>query len=161
MSGYWALVTTQPNCERIATRNLGFQDIESYAPRYRKQYFQRGKKHERLLYLFPGYLFVRVVGIWRGLLSTRGVLQVLGGARPSIVPDAMVEDLMHKEKIGQGSVPLPWYVGQKLRVKDGAFAGELVVYEGMGKHDRERVLLMAMGGYVPIELSGSNLEAVR
>jgi len=159
MSGYWALATTFSNCEIIAARNLERQGIVSYAPRYRKIHFRRGKRFERTCQLFPGYLFIRVADAWRSVLFTRGIYGVIGGDNPSCVPDEIVDDLMAKEKESEGFIPLPWAIGQTLRIKDGALAGQLVIYDGMGKNARERVLLKAMGGYRPINVSGNSLEA--
>jgi transcription antitermination factor NusG len=160
MMEYWALATTQSNCEARVIDRLKWLGIVSYAPTYRRIHFRQGRRFERSCQLFPGYLFVRVMGAWRSLLTTHGIHTVLGGANPSRVPEGMVEDLMSKQGVEDGNVVLPWRVGQLLRVKDGTLAGELVIYEGMGRHARERVLLKAMGGYVPVEINGSNLEAV-
>ena len=156
---YWALATTFSNCEGIAISNLDRQGIQSYAPKYRKVHYSRSKRHERVCQLFPGYLFVRVVESWRSLLFTRGIASVVGGVNPSIIIDGVVDELMAAEEASNGAVPLPWVIGTKLRVWDGALAGQLVIYDGMGKHARERVLLKAMGGYRPINMMGSNLEA--
>ena len=160
MSEYWALATTQSNCEARVIDRLKWLGIVSYAPRYKKVHFRQGQRRERVCQLFPGYLFVRVMGAWRSLLTTHGIHTVLGGANPSRVPEGLVEDLMSKERQGEGAVTLPWDMGQMLRINSGKFAGTLVIYDGMGRRATERVLLKAMGGYVPMEINGSNLEAV-
>ena len=156
---YWALATTFSNCENIAVANLERQGIVAYAPKYRKIHFRRSMRHERTCQLFPGYLFIRVVDAWRSLLFTRGISGVVGGFNPSVVADDIVNGLMLREKECEGAIPLPWVMGQVLRVKDGALAGQLVIYDGMGRRARERVLLKAMGGYRPINVHGCNLEA--
>lgn len=116
-------------------------------------------RHEKSISMFPGYLFVRVVDAWRSLLLTRGIIGVVGGSRPSHVPDGLVERLIIKQQEDGEHITLPWNIGQTLRVKRGALRGELVIYEGMSRRAKERVLLKAMGGYVPIELDGTDLEA--
>jgi transcription antitermination factor NusG len=160
VTAYWALATTFSNCEDIATRNLQNQNIIAYAPKYRKVHFRRSARHERICQLFPGYLFVRVAESWRSLLSTRGISGVVGGSNPSYIDDGVVDELIATEKANEGAVPLPWVIGSTLRVKRGALTGQLVIYDGMGKHERERVLLKAMGGHRPINIMGCDLEAV-
>jgi transcription antitermination factor NusG len=159
VTSYWALATTASNCEAIAAKNLARQGIISYAPKYRKVHFRRSERYERTCQLFPGYLFIRVVDRWRSVLFTRGIIGVVGGEYPSSVADGVVDDLIAAEKASEGAISLPWVMGQTLRIKEGALAGQLVIYDGMGKNARERVLLRAMGGYRPINIPGHSLEA--
>jgi transcription antitermination factor NusG len=161
MDGYWALVTTLPNCERRAALNLKFQGIETFAPRYRKIfYINGGGSYERTFFMFPSYLFVRVADAWRSLLGTRGVAGVVGGASPSRAPDGLVERLISDEQQNGGAIKLPhvFEIGQSLLVKNGHLRGTHVIYDGMSRHGREKVLLSAMGGNVSVELFGSDLE---
>jgi transcription antitermination factor NusG len=159
MDGYWALVTTYPNCERRAAQNLHVQGISSFAPTFKKVQYKGGERHERKCFLFPSYLFVRVHNVWRSLLYTRGILSIVGGFKPARVPDGIVEDFLSAEHSGGGAITLPFTFGQKLRVTCGALKGEIVIYNGMGRHDRERVLLNAMGSQITVELCGRDLEA--
>lgn len=159
MADYWALATTLPNCEKRAASGLAWQGIVSFSPMCKRISYKGGIRHERNVFMFPGYLFVRVVDAWRSLLLTRGISSVVGGFNPSRLPDGLVERLIAKQKADGENITLPWNIGQTLRVRRGALGGELVIYEGMGRRAKERVLLRAMGGYVPIEIDGIDLEA--
>src|SRR5580765_4485454 len=123
MGEYWALATTHPNCERRAALNLEWQGFSWYAPVCKRISYKGGIRHERIVFMFPGYIFIKVVDVWRSVLHTNGIARIVGGSSPCRVRAGVVEDLIAKEQ--DGTVPLPWSIGQILRVKCGALRGEL------------------------------------
>lgn len=68
----WAVATTIPNYEGIATRDLASRMVETFAPRYRRH------RTAPTQMLIPGYLFVRPVACWSDVLGAKGVRSVLG-----------------------------------------------------------------------------------
>ncbi len=93
----WYLVRTKPNAEATALRNLVRQGYEVYFPRLSQSLPHRGRWRDRIVPLFPGYLFL---GLDEGrqplapVRSTTGVAcAVRFGSSYALVPDEVDPEL--------------------------------------------------------------------
>jgi transcription antitermination factor NusG len=157
LSGYWAVVQTEAQHERLVRLLLMRASYETYMPRIRQR--------SRIALLFPTYLFVRVVARWYPVRWTPGVLHVLmDGERPARLGDDII-DQIRKREVG-GFVRLPkrptLRKGARVRVLSGQFCGHIGLYDGMAAKERERVLLDLLGRMVPVELArGDRVEPLQ
>jgi transcriptional antiterminator RfaH len=162
-SYYWAVVCTQTHRERWAAENVRNQGFEFYLPSILITSARNGRKIIRAQALFPRYLFVRLSGQWRFLLSTFGVVDVvLSGGAPARMPARYITELKNRED-DSGFIILPqkkrFHAGQRVRVSGGALAGRIGIYEGSTLHDRQKVLLDLLGGKTKVLVGKSDLEA--
>lgn len=115
--------------------------------------------------MFATYLFVQIVDQWHNIQSTIGISHLLKNAnKPVVVRDTIIDELRSRED-RNGLVNLPtkseFFLGQRVRILTGQFAGWVALYDGMSSRQRERVLLDMLGQRVPVELRiGSGLEPV-
>jgi len=152
----WAVAVTRLNCERLVETCLTRQGLEPYLPRIRERVVYRGSVTDRDRILFGRYIFVRAVGAWRAVKRTFGVVCLLqSGDKPALLQDTVIDELRmsHDES---GFVQLPKFaLGQRVRITDGPFYGQLGLYQGMTGRQRESVLLASLG---KVELVVGNLE---
>lgn len=161
----WYVAQTRVNGETQATRNLMRQGFEVYCPRYRKSRRHARKVEIVTRPLFPRYLFVAIdltSQRWRSIDSTFGVSHLItNGETPIALPDSVVEDIRRRED-EDGFVQLephvPFRPGEKIRVRDGAFADTPAIFECQNDRERVSILLDLLGRQVrvvlPIDLIG-------
>jgi transcription antitermination factor NusG len=123
---WFALYTTCRHEKRVAL-HLSQREIEHYLPLYiAPRKWRDGSRVVLELPLFPCYVFVRIQKSQRGrLLSTPGALCMVAGMGGSPAPlsnsiiDALKSQIAHKK-----IEPHPLLtVGQRVRIRSGAFAG--------------------------------------
>jgi transcription antitermination factor NusG len=152
---YWAVVQVESQCEHVVRLLLMRAKYETYHPRIRVG-------RSRIAPLFPGYMFVRIVGDrFYPVMWTAGVVRLLmSGDKPARLSEKIVDSIRNREVGGFVKLPSPPRLkkGQQVRVVRGLFQGQVALYEGMGSKDRERVLLNLLGQKVPVELPGRDLE---
>lgn len=125
-AGWFALYTTARHEKRVA-HHLCHREIEHYLPLYRTQRrWSDGSRVTLDLPLFPGYLFVHVGRAERvRVLQVPGALAIVqgtGGA-PAALPEATIAAL-RKGLEERSAEPHPLLtVGQRVRIRSGAFAG--------------------------------------
>jgi transcriptional antiterminator RfaH len=151
---YWSVAQCQPRREATAIRYLADVGIETYLPRI--------QEHERIVPLFPCYIFVRIVDRWHVIKNTVGVTRVLlSGDRPAPLPDAAIAEFRAREnRRGLVRLPAKYKIGDRVRILRGTFRDHLAVYDGMTGRQRERVLLEFMGRRVPLELEPRDIAAL-
>lgn len=148
----WYVVYTHPHEERIASQNLIRQDFDVYWPRYSKRIRHARKSHERLLSLFPRYLFVRFDVLdtgWRAIRSTRGVVDLVrNGFDPVPVSPDLIDAIRARED-DTGKVQLGRQIdlkkGQRFKLSDPAFAGQELIFECFKDSDRVTAMLSMLG----------------
>jgi len=148
----WWVCQTEANFERVARLLLMRLGFETYAPRI--------KVRGRIAYLFPAYLFVAAGERFYPVLWTPHVVRLLmAGDRPATVRSEIVAHIRKREVAGFVKLPLPNRLkpGQKVKVTNGAFEGQIGLYEGMSGKDRERVLLELLGQAVSVELPARDI----
>ena len=161
--GAWYVVRTKTGAEERAAWHLKNQGFEGYLPRYRKQVRHARKTATVLRPLFPGYVFVCLdLGQqrWRAINGTFGVIgMVQFGEVPQSVPDSMVQAIRAREdSLGAVNVaPQGLQKGDRVRVREGAFAEYTALLEEVSDDKRVILLLDLMGRAVRISVAAENL----
>jgi transcription antitermination factor NusG len=153
-SGYWACAQTEPRREMTVIEYLANEGIGAYVPLMRER--------ERVVPLFPTYLFVHIIDRWHVVKNTIGVVRVLlAGEHPARVPEKIIMEIQEREgRDGVVKLPKPCKRGDRVRIVKGTFRDHLAVYDGMTAKQRERVLLEFMGRAVALELGTGDIAAV-
>jgi transcriptional antiterminator RfaH len=163
----WYLVRTKPKAEGTALRNLERQGYGVYFPRLSQSLRSRGRWRDRVVPLFPGYLFMRLDEGEQPLSpaqSTPGVAAVVRfGASYAIVADAIVTELksraspvtgLHRLSLAQGLAP-----GTRVRIAAGPFEGLEGAFQRESGPDRAIVLLSVLGQAASVGVPIENVVA--
>ena len=159
----WYLVQTKRSGETVAETHLRRQGYEVYLPRLAQVVSRRGQWCERIVALFPRYLFLRVDEECQALgpvHSTKGVLRVVQfGQRYATVPDQIItmlkaradgESGVHRMTITR--MPRP---GATVKIAAGPFDGLEGIFERESGTDRVVVLINLLGRctrvHVPVD----------
>lgn len=156
----WYLVHTKRAGEAVAEANLQRQGYKVYLPRLAQAVRRRGRWQDRIVALFPRYLFL---GLNEGsqtlgpVRSTVGVSNVVRfGLRYANVPDELIDALRTTEDPESGlhrmrvsSLPEP---GAMVKIADGPFSGLEGVFEREFGGDRVLVLLNLLGQSTPVQV---------
>jgi transcriptional antiterminator RfaH len=93
----WYLIHTKPSHEALAQANLERQGFGVYFPRALQSVQVRQGCRERIVPLFPRYLFLQVHASEQALAPVRSTVGVSGivrfGSEYTVVPDRVVEEL--------------------------------------------------------------------
>jgi transcriptional antiterminator RfaH len=163
----WCVAHTQPLKELVAQQHLLDQGYAVYMPRFKKTVRHARKVEEKLVPLFPRYIFVGMdldVAGWRSVTGTRGVSHLLmsNDLNPAKVPTRIIDDLRAGE-IGDGIVPVASLVnfvkGEKVRIVEGVFADQMAIFESMDDKSRVQLLLTFMGREMKMTLPTYAVEA--
>ena len=149
----WYLVHTKPSSESIAQANLGRQGYEVYLPRIVQPVHRSGRWKDRIVALFPRYLFVRLregLQTLGPVRSSVGVADVVKfGSRYAVVPDPVVDDLqacadpesgLHRIGLPAGMAP-----GSPVKIVMGPFDGVRGLLQRSDGAERVVVLLNLLG----------------
>jgi transcriptional antiterminator RfaH len=156
----WFLVLTKPVGEALAKTNLERQGYHVYCPRLLRAGRYRGRWVERVVALFPRYLFVQVELGRQSLAPVRSTLGVSclvrSGTQPTIVPDGLVDELIGREdpqsglhRLASGRSLAP---GEPVRVVGGSLDGVEGVFEREEGASRVVVLLRLLGREAPVRI---------
>ncbi len=124
-SGSWQVLHVLSNHEKKVAQHLDVRCLEHYLPLFK----QRVKWTDRTVVaerpLFSGYVFVRFAPQNRiAVLSTPGVLRLLGDQETDMVRDEDLAKIRHGLEIGMPLRPHSGItVGTQVRVCSGVFAG--------------------------------------
>jgi transcriptional antiterminator RfaH len=147
---YWAVVQTQSRREDAVVARLGRIGYETYLPKI--------KIRSQVGVLFPGYLFVRIFTQWYQVRWTEGVIGLLMTSDQSKLEKIMTG--IHKSE-RNGFIPAnppSFKHGQKVRIINGSFAGQIATCAGMRGPERVCVLLNLLGQTVKVDLPDRDLE---
>jgi transcriptional antiterminator RfaH len=165
----WYLVRTKPNGEGSARLNLERQGYEVYSPRLSQLLPFRGRWRDRIVPLFPGYLFMGLDEGRQALSpaqSTPGVAAVVRfGASYAIVPDEVVRELRARANPETGlhrlCLPARLAPGAPVRIVAGPFLGLEGVFQREAGADRAIVLLSVLGQSASVGVPAANVVARR
>jgi len=123
----WFAVYTSSRHEKRVAQHLSQRQIEFYLPLYRSERkWSDGSRVTLDLPLFPGYIFVHIERADRvRVLNVPGALAVVGGTggQPAPLPDEAIDALRSGLEL-RSAEPYPVLtVGQRARIRSGAFAG--------------------------------------
>lgn len=167
MSITWCVAHTQPLKELVAQQHLLDQGYEVYMPRFKKICRHAREVKEKLVPLFPRYIFVGMdldSARWRSVNGTRGVSHLLmsNTLNPAKVPTRIIDDLRTQE-IGDGIVSVASLVNfvkdEKVRIVEGVFKGQVAMFESMDDKSRVQLLLTFMGREIKMTLPTYAVEA--
>ncbi len=139
----WYLIKTKPRQEKKAKQNLENQDYRVFCPKV--------KINNRLVVLFPGYLFVQLndkTQNWSPINSTKGVSYfVKFGLNFAKVPNSVIEFIKTNQhntadKLCNLNKFKP---GDKVQISDGAFKNWAAIFKCY-KSDERIILLMNLLG---------------
>jgi transcriptional antiterminator RfaH len=148
----WFLLFTKPGGEDKARVNLERQGLSVYYPRLLLPCVRNGRWANRIVPLFPRYLFVQHDSArpLAPIRSTRGVVKIVGfGGEPTEVPDRLVRDLMAAANPETGLHALKTHrqlhSGAQVSVIAGPFEGLEGLFERELGQERVIVLLKLLG----------------
>ena len=139
----WYLIKTKPRQEKIAKQNLKNQGYGVFCP--------MSKINNRLVVLFPGYLFVQLnekTQNWSPINSTKGVSHfVKFGSNFAKVPISVIEFIKTNQHITVEKLKNlnKFKPGDKVQISDGTFKNWVAVFKCY-KPDERVILLMNLLG---------------
>lgn len=163
----WYLVRTRPKSESTAQTNLGRQGYEVHCPQLLQSTPCRGRWRERIVPLFPGYIFLRLDEGRQPLApvrSTQGVASAVRfGPSYAIVPDAVIQELRARANSETGlhrlNLPARLAPGARVRVIAGPFEGLEGVFQRETGSGRAIVLLAVLGQTASVGVPADNVAA--
>jgi transcriptional antiterminator RfaH len=115
---FWAAAQVRSDATKRAIWHVERQGFETYLPLCRPS-----RRSAKVVPLFPGYLFVRIEGVWHCLLSTHGIIGLIrSGDAPARVREDEIERMRRQEN-KEGIIVLPlvkFQPGERVRVTRGA-----------------------------------------
>jgi transcription antitermination factor NusG len=159
----WRVVRVASNQEKKVARSLAARSIEHYLPLYKERRQWADRTMVGSYPLFPGYLFLRFSPQERvDVLSTPGVVRMLGEERRDMVPASDVERIRIGLADGLSLRPHPWIVvGERVRIRRGTFASVEGVVREL-RHQSSVVLsLGSMNHCFSLEIEACDLEVLK
>ncbi len=148
---HWYAVHTKARDEALAEENLQRQGFHTFLPRVKAARRRRGRWHEVIEPLFPGYLFVRLDLLLQDaspIRSTRGALGLVRfGGDPAIVPAELVEQLLVAASDEPGVVRQEhlFQPGDRVEILSGPFIGLPATILAETGEERVQLLLDLLG----------------
>lgn len=133
----WYCVHVHHRQEELAMKHLAYQRMRAYFPQISRPPSRPGRP-ERVLPLFPGYIFVSFDvdrDRWHSIFSTHGVKQLFmdGSHRPRPVPQEALRIMraIADKPPEYAALPAPAQLtpGQQVRVTAGAFTDFLAIVD--------------------------------
>ena len=140
----WYLIKTKPRQEKKAKQNLENQGYEVFCP--------IAKINDKLVVLFPGYLFVQLndkTQNWAPINSTKGVSHfVKFGLNFAKVPNSVIEFIKTNQHITADKLNNlnKFKPGDKVQISDGTFKDYTAIFKCY-KSDERVILLMNLLGH--------------
>jgi transcriptional antiterminator RfaH len=159
---FWSVVQTESQREHTAARFLEQAAFEIYLPRT----VSRQRSSERVVPLFPGYLFIRIIDQWWSVRWTTGVLRLLMHDNHPAQISAPVLNLIRRREDRDGLVRLPrqrsrgLVCGDAVKILRGSFEGRFGVYQGQSGGQRSRILLDLLGREVQTVIATADMTRV-
>ena len=140
----WYLIKTKPRQEKKAKKNLENQGYRVFCPMI--------KINNRLVVLFPGYLFIQLnekTQNWSPINSTKGVSHfVKFGLNFAKVPNSVIEFIKTNQHITADKLNNlnKFKPGDKVQISDGTFKDYTAIFKCY-KSDERVILLMNLLGH--------------
>ena len=162
----WFLVLTKASSEQLAVAHLARQGFETYLPRLRRRVLRGARWADRVVALFPRYIFLRLDLRTQALgpiRSTRGVAGLVKfGDEAAIVPDGVVASLRGRADPETGLHRLADERprrGTPVSVIDGPLAGLEGIFERDTGEERAVILLSLLGRSTPVRVNSADVVA--
>lgn len=149
----WYLIQTKPLSEAIAQTNLERQGYQVYFPRVLQTVWKSGRWLQRVVALFPRYVFLELNEGCQSLGPVRSTLGVAGivrfGPSYSIVPERVIRELQARADPKSGlhtlSCARRLIAGAAVCMRTGPLSGLHGIFERQAGGDRVVVLLSLLG----------------
>ncbi len=155
----WYALHVRSNAERKVQELLRRQGIFEYLPLYeeKRRWSDRIQAVERPV--FPGYLFAEFdpERNKRAVLSTAGVLRILGSPDPQPVDDGELDSIRRLVEAAAVLTPCAPAVGQKVIVTDGPLMGVIGTVQKLKGVCRVVVSVDLLGRAVAAEVDAESL----
>lgn len=164
---HWYAVHTKARDELLAEENLRRQGFHTFLPRIKAARRRRGRWHEVIEPLFPGYLFIRLDMLTQDsfpIRSTRGALGLVRfGDAPAIVPKELVEQLITAATEGPGVVPQEhlFQPGDQVEILSGPFIGLPATILAETGEERVQVFLDLLGRTNKVRISRHQIAPLK
>ena len=151
----WYLIKTKPRQEKIAIANLENQKYHVYCP--------WAKINNKIVVLFPGYLFIKLDKVsdnWGPIRSTKGVLNFVRlGLSYAKISNKIIDFI--KENEFNNSQKLKYLndfkTGDKVQITEGVFKNCVAIFESFKSDEREILLMNIMGQEQTINVKKKSL----
>ena len=151
----WYLIKTKPKQEKIAIANLENQNYHVYCP--------YAKINNKIVVLFPGYLFINLdqtLENWSPIRSTKGVLNfVRFGLSYAKISNRVIDFIKENElntsnKIKKSNEFKP---GDKIEITEGVFKNCVAIFKCFKSDERVILLMNLMGQQQTISVKKKSL----
>lgn len=160
----WFAVYTVPRHEKSVERHFRQRNVDHYLPAYRTpRKWRNGLKVVLELPLFPGYIFVHITRTERGrVLEVPGVLAILNGAAGEMapLPESEVIALRSGLQLRKAEPHPHLTVGQRVRIRSGAFAGMEGIVVRKKNSLRVVLTLDSIMQSFAVEVDGAELDSL-
>lgn len=158
----WYLLQCKSRQDFRAELHLSNQGYTCFLPVVQTERLQQGKRRQFTEPLFPGYLFIRLDRInddWGPIRSTRGVCRLVAfNGQPQAVADDVVTRL--QARIAEQPCIAPLNPGDRILIKDGAFADIEAIFHAFDGDERVVILLTLVQRQQHLVLPISGIEKV-
>ncbi len=163
---HWYVIHTKPRQEQRALVNLAQQGYGCYLPLLATEKLRQGALKVVQEPLFARYLFISLDTSqsgksWAPIRSTQGVSRLVTfGTEPAKVDPTLIEALRASSDGLRERPERLFQQGDRVQIKDGAFAGLEAVYQMPNGESRAMVLIEILSKPVRLTLSPASLSKV-
>ena len=151
----WYLLKTKPRQEKIALANLENQDYDTYCP--------YAKINNKIVVLFPGYLFIyldETLENWTPIRSTKGVLNfVRFGLNYAKISNKIIDFIKTNElntAIKAKNIT-DFKFGDSIQITEGVFKNCVAIFKSLKSDERVILLMTIMGQQQTINIKKKSL----
>ena len=151
----WYLIKTKPRQENIAVANLENQNYHVYCP--------CAKINNKILVLFPGYLFIyldETLENWTPIRSTKGVLNfVRFGLNYAKISNKIIDFIKTNElntAIKAKNIT-DFKFGDSIQITEGVFKNCVAIFKSFKSDERVILLMTIMGQQQTINIKKKSL----
>lgn len=162
----WYIINTKPSAEFRVINYLNCKEIKTFMPKLLVTRKHARKVEKVFRPLFPGYIFINtnIKNSIRLINNTIGVKSLLSaGETPSIVPQNVIKEIYSitdREGLVNKFDVSNYDEGQKVKINEGIFKGNIGNFCNMASKDRVLILLAFLGKQVKISISSLHISAV-
>jgi transcription antitermination factor NusG len=161
---HWYVAYTYPRHEKAVADQVQMRSVETFLPTYTVKSQWKDRRVQLELPLFAGYVFTRMTVRERvKVLSVPSVIRILSyRGMPAPIGDAEIEALRLCVANGAKLEPHPYIaVGDRVRVRDGAFEGLEGIVVRKSNQCKVVVSLSLIHQSVSLEVEPNYLEIVK
>ena len=151
----WYLIKTKPRQEAIAITNLENQNYHIYCP--------RAEINNKIVVLFPGYLFIyldEILENWSPIRSTKGVLNfVRFGLNYAKISNKIIDFIKTNElntAIKAKNIT-DFKFGDSIQITEGVFKNCVAIFKSFKSDERVILLMTIMGQQQTINIKKKSL----